>query len=348
MKFSKRLIVAAIAATSLVGSVAIATGQQIHIVGSSTVFPFATAVAEQFAARGQFQTPRVESTGTGGGMSLFCRGVGDGFPDITNASRAMRLSEYQACQRNGVREIVEVKIGYDGIVLSNAVSGPDMAITKQQLFMALAKELPSRGRFIPNPFTRWSQIAPGLPDVEIDVMGPPPTSGTRDAFNELALEAGARQFAQMENLRSNNEGEFKRRATTIREDGKWKDGGENDNLIVQSLARNPNMYGVFGFSFYEENMDRVQAATINGVRPTFDSIANGSYAVSRSMYFYIKKAHIGVTAGLKEYAEEFLSDRAAGSRGYLRGRGMVPLSANELAASRASVASMTAMRPPRS
>ncbi len=350
MKNSFKIATAALVALGLIGSVAIAQAarNKISIVGSSTVFPFSSAVAEQFAAGGKFAAPKVESTGTGGGMAIFCRGVGANSPDITNASRRMRLSEYQSCQRSGVREIVEVKIGFDGIVVANSKNGPDFTLTKQQLYMALAKQIPHRGRMIPNPFKTWNQISPGLPALPIDVMGPPPTSGTRDAFAELVLESGARTFAQMDNLRSNNEAQFKALATKIREDGAWKDSGENDNLIVQALTRSPNQLGVFGFSFYEENMDRVQAATIGGVQPTFSTISSGAYGISRSMYFYIKKQNVGLVPGIKEFAQEFLSERAAGPRGYLRGRGMVPLPPAERAANAGIVDSLAVMRAPTS
>jgi phosphate transport system substrate-binding protein len=342
----------------LVGITAIALGaiaitgagagrDRLSIVGSSTVFPFSSAVAEQFAAGGQFATPKVESTGTGGGMSLFCKGVGVSYPDITNASRPMKAAEYASCQRAGVKDITEIKVGYDGIVIANSKNGPDFTVTKQQLYMALAKQLPSKGKMVPNPFKTWNQVAPGLPNSPIEVMGPPPTSGTRDAFAELVMEAGARTFTQMENLRSNNEGTFKKLAQTLREDGAWKDAGENDNLIVSALTRNPNMVGVFGFSFYEENMDRVQAASVNGKQPTFQSISDGSYPVSRSLYFYIKKQNIGVVPGIQEYAREFLSEKAAGTRGYLRGRGLVPLPAAERAKYSGMVESLPNMKAPR-
>ncbi|KAF0112956.1 MAG: phosphate transport system substrate-binding protein [Hyphomonadaceae bacterium] len=349
MKKSFKLATIGFVVVSMLGLVAAAAGRdKISIVGSSTVFPFSSAVAEQFGSRGQFPTPKVESTGTGGGMSVFCRGVGVSHPDITNASRKMKLSEYQSCARNGVREIVEVKIGYDGIVVSNSKNGPDFNLTRMQLYMALAKQIPQRGRMIPNPFRTWNQIDPSLPNLPIDVMGPPPTSGTRDAFAELVMEVGARSFAQMDNLRSNNEAQFKRLATSIREDGAWKDAGENDNLIVQTLARNPNQLGIFGFSFFEENMDRVQAATINGRQPTFASISDSSYPISRSLYFYIKKQNIGVVPGIKEFATEFMSEGAAGARGYLRGRGMVPLPAAERARQAGVVEALSPMSAPRS
>jgi phosphate transport system substrate-binding protein len=300
---------------------------QIAIVGSSTVFPFSSAVAEQFAARGEFRTPKVESTGTGGGLSIFCRGVGPNTPDIANASRRIKLSEFEACQRAGVRDIVEVQVGFDGIVLANAKTGPVMAMNKHWVYMALAKELPSRGRLIANPFTRWRQIDPSLPDVKIDVMGPPPTSGTRDAFVEIVMEKGATVFPYMADLKKKDDKAFKAAATTLREDGAWKDSGENDNLIVQALSRNPTQFGVFGFSFYEENMDRVRATTMNGVVPTSESISSGEYPAARSLYFYLKRQHVGIVPGLAEFAAEFVSDRSAGARGYLRQRGMVPMPA---------------------
>jgi phosphate transport system substrate-binding protein len=318
---------------------------QIAIVGSSTVFPFATAVAEQFASRGAFSTPRVESTGTGGGIAIFCRG-GASAPDIVNASRPMKKSEFEACQAGGVNSIVEVRIGFDGIVLANAKGGPSMDITKAQLVQALAAEIPQGATFVPNPHQNWSDVAPGLPAVKIDVLGPPPTSGTRDAFNELALEKGARDIPELAALRETDEDAFKARATTLREDGSWKDGGENDNLIVQALSRSPNQFGVFGFSFFEENMDRMQAVTIGGVVPTFEAIASGEYPVSRSLYLYVNAGRVGVTPGLKEFLQEFVSDRSAGPQGYLRARGMVPLPAADLTAVRATVDAMTPMAAP--
>jgi phosphate transport system substrate-binding protein len=306
---------------------------QISIVGSSTVFPFSSAVAEHFAARGQFRTPKVESTGTGGGIAIFCRGIGLNGADIANASRPMKKSEYEECQKNGVTEIVEISIGHDGIVLANTKEGPRMALTKAQIWLALAKQVPGPGgALVPNPYTRWSQVDASLPDIEIDVMGPPPTSGTRDAFNELVLLKGAADVPAMAALKEADGDAFKEAAQTLREDGAWKDSGENDNLIVQALTRNPEQFGVFGFSFYEENLDRVASVPMNGVAPTFESISSGDYKAARSMFFYIKKQHVGVVPGLREFTAEFMSARAAGPRGYLRRRGMVPLTPEELAA----------------
>lgn len=323
-----------------------AAGGQISIVGSSTVFPFATAVAEQFAARGQFATPKVEATGTGGGIAVFCRGNEPGSPDIVTASRKMKASEFDACAQNNVGDIIELRVGFDGIVIANAKGGAVMDITKAQLVQALAKDVPQGAGFVPNPHRTWADVAAGLPAIAIDVMGPPPTSGTRDAFNELALEGGGRLIPALEALRATDEDAFKARATTIREDGAWKDGGENDNLIVQALGRTPEQFGVFGFSFYEENMDRLQAVRIGGITPTFEDIADGTYPIARSLYIYVKKSRIGTTPGLQEFAAEFLSDGAGGPQGYLRGRGMVPLPADQLAASRAALAADTGMARP--
>jgi phosphate transport system substrate-binding protein len=321
---------------------------RVAIVGSSTVFPFSSAAAEKFAAGGQFKTPRVESTGTGGGFAVFCRGVGPGTPDIANASRQIKKTEFEECAKNGVTDIVEVKIGYDGIVFASAKGSPKLNITKYEIYQALAKELydPATKTFKPNPNVRWNQINPALPDEKIDVMGPPPTSGTRDAFVELVMEKGAVGSADMKALKESNSDEFKKRATTLREDGAWKDSGENDNLIVQALARSPEQFGVFGFSSYEENADRLQEAAIDGVQASVDNIISGDYGASRSLYIYIKKASVGVVPGVKEFATEMMSDQAAGLRGYLRGRGMVPLKPEERAANAATVTAMTPMAAP--
>jgi phosphate transport system substrate-binding protein len=359
MRWSKMAGLAALAAASVLAacgpgggggaggsaSKAGASGQ-ISIVGSSTVFPFATAVAEQFAARGQFATPKVESTGTGGGIAVFCRGNEPGSPDIATASRQLKASEFDTCAQNNVGDIIEIKVGFDGIVVANAKGGPTMNLTKDQLVLALAKDIPEGTGFVPNPNRTWADVGAGLPAIAIDVLGPPPTSGTRDAFNELGLQAGGRLIPALEALRATDEDAFEARATTIREDGVWKDSGENDNLIVQALGRTPDQFGVFGFSFYEENMDRLQAVTIAGITPTFDDIADGSYPIARSLYIYVKKSRIGVTPGLAEYVQEFVSDAAGGPQGYLRGRGMVPLPADQLAASRAAIEAGTAMARP--
>ncbi|HEY8121149.1 MAG TPA: PstS family phosphate ABC transporter substrate-binding protein [Myxococcota bacterium] len=319
-----------------------AARDQIRIVGSSTVYPFSTAVAEQFGRTQGFKTPVVESTGTGGGIKLFCGGVGDQTPDIANASRRMKDTELAACQASGVRDIVEVKIGYDGIVIASSIKAKPVALTKQQIFLALAKQVPVGGKLVANPNKRWSDIDKALPALVIEVLGPPPTSGTRDAFVELAMEGGAKTFPMLADLKARDEDGFKAVAHAIREDGAYVEAGENDNLIVQKLAANPNALGVFGYSFLEENTDKVRGSTIDGVAPTFDTIASGSYGISRPLFFYVKTAHVGRVAGLKEFIAAFLSDAAASEDGYLADKGLIPLEDAERAAVRKSALSLAA------
>ncbi|MCB1437442.1 MAG: PstS family phosphate ABC transporter substrate-binding protein [Rhodobiaceae bacterium] len=328
MKFKILSGIAAIAmAGTALASPALAR-DQIRIVGSSTVFPFSTAVAEQFGRSTSFATPVVESTGTGGGLKLFCAGVGVEHPDITNASRRIKDSEFKTCTQNGV-SITEVKIGYDGIVLANAVSGPDLKLTTRQIFLALAKMVPVDGKLVDNPYKKWSDIDPALPDEAIEVLGPPPTSGTRDAFVELAMEAGAEEFAELKALSKEDGKKFKAIAHGIREDGAFVEAGENDNLIVQKLEANPHAVGIFGFSFLDQNGDKVKGATIGGIAPEFENIAAGDYAISRSLYFYVKRAHIGTIPGIKEFVTEFTSERAWGDDGYLVDKGLIPLTRQE-------------------
>ncbi len=311
----------AIALGLTVGAVSAASARdQIRIVGSSTVFPFSTAVAEQFGRTTSFATPIVESTGSGGGLKLFCEGVGTGTPDMTNASRRIKSSEVELCASNGVSEITEVRIGFDGIVLANDKSGPALDITLPQLFLALAKEVPMDGKLVANPYTNWRDIDPSLPNAEIEVLGPPPTSGTRDAFVELAMEAGCEGIDGAADL-----GLEGKACHLIREDGRFVEAGENDNLIVQKLGANPAAFGIFGFSFLDQNADKVRGATVAGIEPTFENIAEGGYPVSRSLYFYVKKAHVGVVPGIEEYLAEFVSDRASGEDGYLLDKGLIPL-----------------------
>ena len=295
---------------------------QIRIVGSSTVFPFSTAVAEQFGKTTSFKTPVVESTGTGGGMKLFCAGIGEGHPDMTNASRRIKASEAKDCADKGIT-ITEVKVGFDGIVLANSKSGPNVSISRQSIFLALAKEIWKDGKLIPNPHKTWSDVDPSLPNLKIEVLGPPPTSGTRDAFVELVMEHGAEEA--MGELKKMDKAMFSKASKTIREDGAWIDAGENDNLIVQKLVANPDAMGVFGYSFLEENGDKIKGATVEGNQPTFENIADGKYPVSRSLYFYVKKEHVGVIPGVQEFVKEFTSEKAWGPDGYLVDKGLIPL-----------------------
>ncbi len=293
----------------------------ISIVGSSTVYPFATVVAEQFGKSTTYKTPKIESTGSGGGFKLFCAGVGVEYPDITNASRAIKKSEFDTCVANGVKEIVEVKIGYDGIVLANSKEAAPLKLTRKDIFLALAKDVPDPSgaeKLVPNPYKTWQDVNPALPAKSIEVLGPPPTSGTRDAFVELAMEEGAKEFDWIKALKDKKK--FAAIADTIREDGAYVEAGENDNLIVQKLEANPNAVGIFGFSFLDQNMDKLQGSFVDGVQPTFDAIADGEYPVSRPLFFYVKKAHADVIPGIKEYLQEFTSEKAWGPDGYLAKR----------------------------
>jgi len=301
---------------------------QLHIVGSSTVYPFSTAVAEEFGKGGNFKTPIVESTGTGGGLKLFCSGVGEGTPDIANASRKIKDSEIEACKANGVTSITEVPIGYDGIVIANAKSEQRYDLTRQQVWLALAKEVPQDGKLVPNFYKSWNEISADLPAEKIEVLGPPPTSGTRDAFVELVMDAGCKGIPEIEAI---TDAKAKTGAcSAIREDGAWTDAGENDNLIVQKLSANPKALGVFGYSFLEENLDRLQGSNIDGVDPDFDHIVSGAYPVSRTMYFYVKNQHDGQVPGIREFVAEFTSEKAAGEEGYLADKGMIPFPTEKL------------------
>ncbi len=324
LKTHKALALAgAFALTTLVSGVAHAR-DQIQIVGSSTVFPFSTAVAEQFGQNTKFGTPVVESTGSGGGMKLFCAGIGEKTPDIANASRRIKEGEFKACRENGVTP-VEVKVGFDGIVLGSVKGGIELALTPEQIFLALAKEIPVDGKLVANPNMKWSDVDPSLPDTKIEVLGPPPTSGTRDAFAELALEGGAKKIEMLAAMRKQDKKAFAKVAHAVREDGVYIEAGENDNLIVQKLEANKNAVGIFGFSFLDQNSDKIAGATINGNEPTFEKIAAGDYPISRSLYFYVKKEHVGVIPGVEEFVAEFTNENTWGDDGYLADKGLIPL-----------------------
>ncbi|MEM9385866.1 MAG: substrate-binding domain-containing protein [Pseudomonadota bacterium] len=300
--------------------------EHIHIVGSSTVYPFSTVVAEQFGQKTPFPTPLIESTGSGGGIKLFCAGLGFEHPDVVNSSRRIKASEVAACERRAVKDIVEVNIGYDGIVMGLSRANSPPALTRAHIFLALAKQVPDGDRLIDNPHRRWSDIDPALPAWEIQVFGPPPTSGTRDAFVEMAMEEGCKRsalwiadLARMDRLR------FRSLCHAMREDGHFIEAGENDNLIVKKLSTNPQALGIFGFSSLDQNLDQVQAAPVDGVTPTFRNIANGRYPISRPLYFYVKKSHVRLVPGLREFLAEFTGEDAAGEFGYLSYRGLIPL-----------------------
>jgi phosphate transport system substrate-binding protein len=316
----------------------------VTVVGSSTVYPFTTTVAEQFGKTGKFKTPKVESTGTGGGFKLFCAGVGVQFPDATNASRAIKQSEIDSCNSTGVKELIEVKVGYDGIVLADSKKGSAFKVTRREIYLALAKTVPdpaSPQSLIANPYTTWNQINKSLPANKIEVLGPPPTSGTRDAFVELVMEAGCQTFSWIKSLKDVDEARFRKVCDTIREDGGYIEAGENDNLIVQKLEANPKALGIFGYSFLEENAAQVQGSLIDGVEPTFENIASGKYPVSRPLFVYVKKAHLGVIPGLREFVAEYVSDRSMGGEGYLADKGLIPLSPAELSKVRSSTTART-------
>ncbi|MBK1649458.1 substrate-binding domain-containing protein [Rhabdochromatium marinum] len=345
----KTLIAASVAASLAVSTQAMAARDYIYIVGSSTVFPFATVVAETFGKKTDFNTPKIESTGSGGGMKLFCEGVGVEHPDITNASRRMKVSEFEKCQANGVEDITEVVIGYDGIAVANAKDAPAFDLSLRDIFLALAKDVPNpdnEEELIANPYKTWKEVNADLPDIEIEVLGPPPTSGTRDAFAELAMEGGCKTFDSIKAMKKEDKKKYKAVCHGVREDGAYIEAGENDNLIVQKLEANPDALGIFGFSFLDQNADKVKGAEIDGIAPTFDSIADGSYPVSRSLYFYVKKAHVGTIPGIEEYVTEFTSDTAWSEDGYLADKGLIPLS-DELRAEMAENAqSMQSMSSP--
>lgn len=362
----------------VVGAVMVAAGpasarDQINIVGSSTVFPFATAVAEKFGNITEFKAPKVESTGSGGGLKLFCKGVGAQTPDITNASRRMKKKEWKKCQDAGVSDIVEFKVGFDGIAMANAQSGPALALTRKQIYMALAAMVPGAdGKLIKNPNKLWSDVDPSLPATKIEVLGPPPTSGTRDAFEELALGGGAKKIAWLKTLRGLKTGDakieelaskhgipakflvkggkptkgkniFKKIAYHIREDGHYIEAGENDNLIVSKLEANPKAVGVFGYSFLEQNADKVKGATVDGVAPEFEKISSGKYPVSRSLWFYVKKAHVGVIPGINEFVREWTKEATFGEEGYLVEKGLIPLPGDERKSTAAKADALTVM-----
>jgi phosphate transport system substrate-binding protein len=324
----RKVLIAAFAAIVIApAAVAQSARDYISIVGSSTVFPFTSTVAEQFGRASTFKTPKVESTGTGGGMKLFCAGVGVQHPDMTNASRRIKASELADCKKNGVNDVVEIKIGFDGIVLANAKASPVYRLTRKDIYLALAKQIPDPAaptQLISNPYKTWKEVNPALPAVRIEVLGPPPTSGTRDSFLEQVMEPGCTTYAWLKSLKDVDERRYKRVCTTIREDGVFIEAGENDNLIVQKLAANPSAMGIFGYSFLEENLNSLHGSTIEGIAPEFDTISTGKYPISRALYVYAKKAHVGVIPGMKEFLAEFTSEKAFGDEGYLADKGLVP------------------------
>ena len=327
-------IVAFTAAAAVVGAFASSPAMardHIKIVGSSTVYPYAQAVSEEFAKSTGSKAPVLESTGTGGGMKIFCKGIGEQHPDITNASRAMKKKEWENCQKNGVKDVTEVLIGYDGLSIALSRKGADFDLTKEQIFKALSAKVPVDGKLVANPYKKWSEIDKSLPDTAILVYGPPPTSGTRDAFVELAMHKGCKGLPFFKAKKKElDKKAFKKlvkaECSPMRQDGPFVEAGENDNLIVQRLEADPKSLGIFGYSFLFENQDKLKAAKVKGVTPSSETIADGSYGISRPLFFYIKNAHRKVIKGLNEYIAEFVNEDSFGPDGYLKERGLVSLS----------------------
>ena len=314
---NKRALMTSVFAGAVVaaGSAAQAAERdQIRIVGSSTVYPFASYVAEEFGATTGHPTPVIESTGSGGGMKIFCEGDGPDTVDITNASRRMKPSEFERCAENGVTDITEIVIGADGIVIAQTAENAAMNLSREQLTLAVAAEVPKNGKLVDNPYQNWNEIDSSLPDREITVYGPPSTSGTRDAFEELVMEAATEGMDG-----------YDEPYTTVRNDGPYVDSGENDNLIVQKIQNDTEALGIFGYSFLEENTDVIEAVTIDGVEPTPEAISAEEYPVSRSLFFYTKNSHFDQVAGMEDYVTLFLSEQMIGNQGLLKGQGLIPL-----------------------
>ena len=280
---------------------------QIKIVGSSTVYPYATVVAEKFGKGGKFKTPVIESTGTGGGMKLFCAGVGANHPDITNASRAIKPKEKTLCEKNGVTDIIEIVVGNDGISFAHSVNSPDADFTKEQLWRALAAKVDVDGKLVENPYKKWSDIDSSLPNKKIEILVAPPTSGTRDAWNSLVMAKGCTKTAK--SIYEADGKKAKKECVKIREDGYAVEAGENDTLIVQKLTSNPDAYGFFGYSYLVANKDKIKASAVNGVKPSLQGIQDYSYPIARPLFFYVKKAHVGVIPGIEEFLKEFTSKK---------------------------------------
>lgn len=321
-------IALAVAAGMVLTATAAQARDNIEIVGSSTVYPFSTTVAEQFSKKSGNPAPKVESTGSGGGFKMFCEGAGIDTPDITNASRRMKSSELETCQKNGVDAVTEVKIGFDGIAIANSKQATQFDLTAKDLYLALAATVPNpevTDQLIANPYKTWKQVNDKLPDTKIEVLGPPPTSGTRDAFVELVMQEGCQAIDMIKGMKKSDSKKFAEVCDTVREDGAYVEAGENDNLIVQKLEANANALGIFGFSFLDQNADKVQGSKVDGVTPTFETIADGSYPVSRPLFFYVKNAHVDQVKGIREFVAEFTSDSAWGDDGYLADKGLIPM-----------------------
>lgn len=351
MSFKKKTaaVVLMSAVAAIAASQVSAQGRDyITAVGSSTVYPFSTVVAERFGRASDFKTPKIESTGTGGGFKLFCSGLGLDTPSIANASRAIKSSEVEQCVQNGVDQIIEVKIGYDGIVVANSANAKALDLTRDQLYLALAKQVPNPDgsqTLVPNPYKNWSDIDKSLPNISIEVIGPPPSSGTRDSFVELVVEHSCKSRDWLKAVEKTDKNLYKSQCFSLREDGAYVEAGENDNLIIQKLVANPKALGIFGFSFLSENEDKIQAVKVEGVQPSFDSIADSSYTIARPLYFYVKKGHIGAIPGIAEFLAAYTSDQSMGEDGYLTEKGLISLPEAELKAIQARVKNQEVLAP---
>lgn len=336
----------ALAVTASLAAAAVVQAQSardyISVVGSSTVYPFATVVAEQFGKSSKFKTPKIESTGTGGGLKLFCGGIGPEFPDVANASRRVKQSELDTCAANGVKDVVEIKVGYDGIVVANAKAGAALKLTREQVYKAIAKVVPVDGKLVDNPYKRWSDIDPSLPKDEIVVFGPASNHGTRDAMVELIMDPGCEKQAAIEEIKDPKQ--KKAACQGVREDGAFVEVADNYTVTMQKLLATPHAVGILTFSYVDQNGDKIKAADIDGQKASFDNIATGKYPVSRPLYFYVKKAHVGVIPGIQEFVNEFVSAKAAGKTGYLADRGLIPMPAAELKQVEADAKAMTPVK----
>jgi len=293
--------------------------------GSSTVYPFARTIAEEFGKNGSFKTPVVESIGTGGGIKLFCLGVGEQFIDFANASREMKPSELKICNQNGVKNIAKIKIGYDGIVIANSTKAKPFNLTREQILLALANEVLINGKLVKNPYQQWSDFDKSLPNKAIVVYGPPPTSGTRDSFVEMVMEEACAHNKEMMAVIKDA-----KKCRIIRNDGKFIEAGENDNLVIQKLKNNQDALGIFGYSYLEQNIGIVQGAKIEGVYPTFENISSGKYLISRPLFIYFKKEHLPLIKGTKEFVKAIINKNAIGEEGYLIDKGLIPSKKGEL------------------
>lgn len=343
---------------SVAATASASSRDHIDIVGSSTVYPFSTVVAETYGKKTGNKTPKIEATGSGGGMKLFCAGNGIDTPDITNASRRIKKGEFDSCQENGVKDIIEVHIGFDGIAFANSKATDKYELSTKDIFLALAKQVPGEkaGELIDNPYKTWKDVNAALPDTKIEVLGPPPTSGTRDAFAELALEGGCKQIDWIKQIKADSsaakeagdkekatalKNQYKEICHTVREDGAYVEVGENDNLIVDKLTANPKALGIFGFSFLDQNSDKVHGSQINGVDVTFETVADGTYPISRPLYFYVKKSHVDTVPGIKAFIAEFTDEDTWGDEGYLTDKGLIPLSEEKRTAMAESANNLT-------